>query len=530
MYIRPEYGGKDSNRGLGRASSGAGKWLTLFGLLLAIGLLGLGIVVLLDSRQDAWRQAEQASNNLALALERDISRTIAVYDLSLQGAADAMRLPDLDQTSPELRHTAIFDRAATADYLGSLLVLDATGSIVADSTAIVPHRMNFAERDYFQVHRDHADAGLFISRPFRSRLRGGDPSIAISRRISKAGGEFDGIVLGSMRINYFQELFARLDVGPGGAIVLMTADGRIVARHPQRPDDLDLDLDRDRDRDRDLSSSDIALRFKAARSDQFTGVSPVEGVSRLFTYRGIGELPLLVSVGLSVDGIYQAWWRKATVIGSSLGILCVATVALSLLFRREMKLRLRAEQGLLAAAARLEVMASTDALTGLANRRAFVAGLDEAWRVATRTRSSLALLLLDADHFKSYNDVYGHPEGDRVLQAIAACIRRCASCPGALGVRYGGEEFALLLPDTDAHGALVAAECVRQAVLEGAITHQSTPAGVVSVSVGVAVARPKFGEAAELLVREADAALYEAKHAGRNRVAFAGSGEKRAVA
>lgn len=520
MHIRAEYGGRDAGPRPARTSSEAGKWLTLFGLLLAIGMLGLGIVVLLDSRQDAWRQAEQSSSNLALALERDISRTIAVYDLSLQGAADAMRLPDLDQTSPELRHTAIFDRAATADYLGSLLVLDATGSIVADSTAIVPHTLNLVERDYFQVHRDRADAGLFISRPFRSRLRGGDPSVAISRRISKADGTFDGVVLGSMRISYFQDLFARLDVGSGGAITLMTADGRIVARHPQRPDDSD----------RNLSGSVTAQRFRVVRSDQFTAKSSVDGVPRLFTFRGIGELPLLVSVALSVDGIYEAWWRKAMLIGSSLGVLSAATVALSLLFRREMMLRLKAEQGLLAAAARLEVIASTDALTGLANRRAFVAGLDEAWRVATRTRSSLALLLLDADHFKSYNDAYGHPEGDRVLQAIAACVRRCASSPGALGVRYGGEEFALLLPDTDARGALVAAECVRRAILETAITHQSTPAGVVSVSVGVAVARPKFGEAAELLIRETDAALYEAKHAGRNQVAFAGSGEKRAVA
>ena len=525
MHIRARHSdergcSRDGTPATARAPYEAAKWLTIFGLLLAITMLGLGVVVLLDSRQDAWRQAELASNNLVLALERDIARTIAVYDLSLQGAVDAMRLPDLKHASPELRHTAIFDRAATADYLGSLLVLDATGSIVADSTAIIPHVMNFAERDYFQVHRDHTDAGLYISRPFRSRLRGGDPSIAISRRVSTADGTFDGAVIGSMRINYFDEMFARLDVGRGGAITLMTADGRIVARHPRRADDLE----------QDLSKSETVQRFKIARFDQFTAVSSVDGVQRLLTYRGIGSLPLLISVDLPVDSIYEGWWHKATLIASALGVLCAATVALSLLFRREMRLRVQAEQGLLAAAARLEVMAATDALTGLANRRAFVSGLDDAWRVATRTRSSLALLMLDADHFKSFNDAYGHPEGDRVLQAIAACLRGCASCPGALGVRYGGEEFALLLPDTDSDGALVVAECVRKAVLDVAISHQATPTGIVSVSVGVAVARPQFGEAAELLVREADAALYEAKHAGRNRVAFAGSGNKRAVA
>ncbi len=496
------------------------RWLTLLGLLVAFGTLALGGAVLLDARRDAWRQAEQASSNLVLALERDIARTIAAYDLSLQGAADALRQPGIGQISPELRHAAIFDRAAAADYLGSLLVLDAQGSIVADSTAIVPHQLNFADRDYFTVHLSQADAGLYLSRPFRSRLRGGSASIAISRRLPAPDGAFAGVVVGSMRLAYFQDLFARLDVGAGGSITLLSEDGLFIARHPLQDGDLG----------KSVAGSETLRRFAVARAGQFMGRSAVDGVERLFSYRGIGDLPLLVNVAVSVEEIYRAWWRKAVVIGSMLAVLSGATLALCLLFRREMLRRLAAERALVAAAGRLRVMASTDALTGLANRRAFEEGLDDAWQGAVRTRAPLSLLMIDADCFKAFNDVYGHPEGDCALQAVAGCIRRCLYRPGDLGARYGGEEFAVLLPGVDAAGALVLAERIRGAVLALGVAHRDNPAGLVSVSVGVAVTRPRFGEAVGLLVREADAALYEAKRAGRNRVVVAGSGNRQHAA
>lgn len=489
------------------------RWLTLLGLLVALGTLALGGAVLLDARRDAWRQAEQASSNLVLALERDIARTIATYDLSLQGAADALRQPGIGQISPELRQAAIFDRAATADYLGSLLVLDAGGSIVADSTSLVPHQLNFADRDYFAVHRSRADVGLYVSQPFRSRLRGGDASVAISRRLLAPDGTFAGVVVGTLRLAYFQDLFARLDVGAGGSITILGGNGHIVARHPSQDGDLG----------RNLSGSETMRRFTLARAGQFTAHSAVDGVERLFSYRGIGTLPLLVNVAVSVEEIYRTWWRKAVVIGSMLALLSGATLALCLLFRREMLRRLAAERALTTAAGRLQVMASTDVLTGLANRRAFGEGLDDAWQTAARARAPLSLLMIDADCFKGFNDAYGHPEGDCVLQAIAGCIRRCLYRPGDMGARYGGEEFVVLLPGVDAAGALVLAERIRGAVLALGTVHRDNPAGLVSVSIGVAVARPRFGEAMELLVREADAALYEAKHAGRNRVVVAGS-------
>jgi len=504
----------------GRAAQQPPRWLGVLGLLVMLGTLALGCVVLLDARRDAWRQAEQASSNLVLALERDITRTFASYDLSLQGAADAMGMPGIGEISPELRHAAVFDRAATAEYLGSLLVLDAAGDIVADSTAIAPHRLNLADRDYFTVHRDRADAGLHISRPFRSRLRNGDASIAISRRLSNTDGTFAGVVVGTLRLAYFEDLFARLDVGSSGSITLVSRDGYIVARYPSLRDGLG----------RDVSGSEAARRFLLARTGQFTAHSALDGVERLFSYRGIGDLPLVINVAMSVDGIYRAWWRKAIMTGAMLLVLSGATLALCLLFRREMLRRLAAEQALLASAGKLQVMASTDPLTSLANRRAFAERLGEAWHDAARARAPLSLLMMDADCFKAFNDAYGHPAGDAVLQAIAGCISGCLRRPRDLGARFGGEEFTVLLPGLDSAGALTVAERIRSAVLALDIVHRGGPAGLVSVSIGVAAAFPHFGGVPGALVQDADAALYRAKHVGRNHVAVAGPDSRKAAA
>lgn len=475
-------------------------------------MLAVGAVLLLDARQDTWRQAEQASSNLVRALERDISRNIALYDLSLQGAVEAMQQPGIELISPEIRQAAIFDRAASAEYLGSLLVLDTKGDIIADSTSISPHTLNLADRDYFRVHKERPDVGLFLSRAFRSRLRNGDASIAISRRLTGPDGAFQGVVVGTLRLAYFQDMFRTLDLGAGGAVTLARTDGRLVAREPYDPDNLD----------RDLKGAETFKRYAQSPIGQFTAQSAIDGVTRFFTYRQVGSLPMLINVALSVDDVYAAWRRKAAAIGSVMLALCAATVALCLLFRRELLRRVVAEAALLAAADKLAVIASTDGLTGLANRRTFETELRQEWKRAIRGETSIALLMLDADWFKLFNDRYGHQEGDAVLRAVAGCIVRNIRRPGDLGARYGGEEFVALLPDTDAAGALSTAERICHAVAELAIAHKGSGLGIVTVSIGVAVATPSVGDLEAELVGRADAALYAAKAAGRNRAVPAG--------
>ncbi|WP_345516164.1 diguanylate cyclase [Phytohabitans houttuyneae] len=165
----------------------------------------------------------------------------------------------------------------------------------------------------------------------------------------------------------------------------------------------------------------------------------------------------------------------------------------------------------------LERLSVTDALTGLANRRRFEEVLNTEWDRAVWAGSSLALAMIDVDHFKRYNDHYGHPAGDECLHRVADLLRQ-RSLAGHLVARYGGEEFAVIMPDTGIHVAGDIAEGLRTAVLGLGVPHHMVAAGVVTASIGVAAAVPTAGTSADHLVELADVELYRAKRAGRNRV------------
>jgi len=170
---------------------------------------------------------------------------------------------------------------------------------------------------------------------------------------------------------------------------------------------------------------------------------------------------------------------------------------------------------------KLESLALQDHLTGLGNRRAFDAGLNQAWDRAQRRRESLSLVMLDVDYFKKFNDALGHPEGDVCLRAIARVIKEIVHRPDDLACRYGGEEFALILPATEASGALRVAELLRLQVMAQQIKHPHHPLGIVTVSLGVAELGPGLNLSVETLLAQADGALYRAKEQGRNRTEVA---------
>jgi diguanylate cyclase (GGDEF)-like protein len=170
----------------------------------------------------------------------------------------------------------------------------------------------------------------------------------------------------------------------------------------------------------------------------------------------------------------------------------------------------------------LQRIAMMDGLTGVANRRTFDHTLDREWRRAQRTGQSLALILVDVDHFKAFNDTYGHQDGDDCLRAMAHCLESGLQRPADLVARYGGEEFVCLLPETTLEGATETAERLRQAVESLAVAHKgSSTAPVVTISLGVCTCvAPTDSQTANEALRHADALLYKAKNAGRNQVAY----------
>jgi diguanylate cyclase (GGDEF)-like protein len=168
--------------------------------------------------------------------------------------------------------------------------------------------------------------------------------------------------------------------------------------------------------------------------------------------------------------------------------------------------------------ARYRELANADGLTGLANRRSFDDRLAEEWQRALEKGESLALLLIDVDLFKSYNDLCGHMGGDACLRQIARAIAE--ALPDGLGsaARFGGEEFAVILPNTDGKRALEIGESVREAVASLSLSHAGSPMGIQTISIGVAAAVPGRHESALSLLNASDSALYRAKNLGRNRV------------
>lgn len=167
----------------------------------------------------------------------------------------------------------------------------------------------------------------------------------------------------------------------------------------------------------------------------------------------------------------------------------------------------------------LQKIALTDGLTGIANRRRFDEELVRSWLQCAREATAISIIIIDVDCFKGFNDTYGHIGGDKCLKSIAHKIERSLRRPYDLAVRYGGEEFACLLPNTEFNGAMHIAEVIKKSVEDLQIPHKhSSVSPVVTISLGVATCTPDTAYASASLVEIADAQLYEAKQAGRNQV------------
>jgi diguanylate cyclase (GGDEF)-like protein len=167
----------------------------------------------------------------------------------------------------------------------------------------------------------------------------------------------------------------------------------------------------------------------------------------------------------------------------------------------------------------LQRLTATDSLTGVANRRRFDEALDHEWRRAARIRAPLACIMIDIDHFKAYNDRYGHLQGDACLRQIAHALVSTVRRAGDIVARYGGEEFSVVLPGTAHQGAVRVAEQLRAGIEALQLPNDASTTGPhVTISVGVATIVPQQGISPQTIVAGADRALYQAKRAGRNRV------------
>lgn len=476
-------------------------------VLVAACVTGIGATALVQMRRDAIDHARAASANLALTLERSISRNLQVYELSMRRVIDGIKDPETMALPAAVRQMVLFDRSINAEDMGSLLATDERGNLVLDSRASPPRPVNVADRDYFQAHQRSADAGTFVSQPFQPRLTPEARSVGLSRRLSRADGSFGGVVVGTLRLNYFKRLFEGMDLGAGGSLTLVRTDGIVLMRRPYE----------DASIGRDISSSPSFGPLVQSDGGDFIGVAAIDGVRRMYSFRRIPGYSLVIVVGLSERDVLAPWRRRAWMLGGLIGGVDVLVMALSILLSRQWRRRLEMER-------HLKLMVDTDGLTGLGSRRALDDTADVEWRRAKRHEWQLSLLMIDVDYFKQFNDRYGHLAGDDALAAVAACIQAQIRRPGDFAGRYGGEEFAVLLPNTDSAGAARVAHAIRAAVQSLHLPNADSSFLETTITIGVATAEFPDGEYPDLrsFFRAADEALYLGKLGGRNCVALNG--------
>ncbi len=329
---------EQADAGASRPERRAHRRLRFFGLsvaVLSVAFCAASASTLYDLRQTTYAQAVSSETNLLDALSQDIARNIEVYDLSLQGVVEGLAEPGVSNLTDRLQDMLLFDRAASAKDLGAILVLDRDGKVVRGSR---PEALgaDFSDREYFLAQKAAPEQGLFISVPFRRRVTGSDEVIALSRALKGPDGSFAGIVVGTLRLDYFRRLFSRADLGPHGVVNLLRIDGTSLMRVPFDPAQLGTNFAR----------SANFQRFLRAPSGTFTGKAVSDGMNRIYSFTHVGDLPLVMSVAFAEADVFAVWRTKAAVIIAALAILCSIAAALSVGLSQQMRRNARIEEAL----------------------------------------------------------------------------------------------------------------------------------------------------------------------------------------
>ncbi|WP_455922543.1 diguanylate cyclase domain-containing protein [Pseudomonas putida] len=480
-----------------------------FMALVLLSLLGLDTWQSWTARTQALRVAQTDTSNLARSLAQHAESTVQEADVVLADLTERVRA---DGTGPQQLarlHSLMQARTHELTQLHGLFIYDKDGRWLVTSNDVDPQGANNADREYFQFHRFNRDPAVHIGPVIRSRTNN-QLVIPISRRIDGPDGAFAGVVLATLDLEFFNRFYQSFDLDRQGVIVLALGNGTILARRPFEEHIIGTSLARGR-------------VFSEMLPNQPTGSgmmpSMIDGVSRLFSYKALGKYPLVVEAAQSKDAIYATWYanlmRSAAfilVVGAALSVFGVVLI-------RQIRHGQLTEAKLRNAHAALEILAMQDALTGLANRRQLDAALPHEIGRARRNGKALGLIMIDVDHFKRFNDLYGHPEGDQCLASVGRAVLDCVGRSSDLVVRYGGEELLLVLPESDWQGTWQVAEKVLVAVRALGIPHAGNDGGVVTVSAGLHVWLPGAGDAhPQDLIQAADQALYAAKSQGRNRL------------
>lgn len=482
---------------LNARSSGAwGFVLAVF--FLGVALLAVGLSIVQTLKGTTFSESRISAANVVATLATDFERAISDVDQTLHSMVRTLEEPYFEMAASHLHGPLLFGAQYHQSIIASLRVLDRYGEVrysrelqsrggIGDYLATIFHANARSDRAH-------------VSQPLSDGA--GRRILSVSRRY-EVGGQFAGVVVADISLHFVEQALLAVNLAPNSILALVYGDERIAARLEDGVFSYG----------QLIRGSAVMSKIGSKRSGFIEDTSKIDGIHRVYAHAAIGTYPLRMFYGKSTQLIEEQFWSKAQWLVAVIVLMSAVLFVLALCLAREFRVRLDAET-------ELERQVNFDALTKLANRRHFDAVLAEEWRRGARNSAPVSLLMADADYFKKYNDHYGHPLGDRLLQALAEQIGVTARRAGELAARFGGEEFVVLLPGLDTLAAFERAEDLRRRIELLGLEHRNHPSGIVTVSIGVAslVPEAKIGGPDDLVVC-ADLALYEAKESGRNRVA-----------
>jgi diguanylate cyclase (GGDEF)-like protein len=459
-------------------------WTIAFALCLSAALVGIEAWQMWHVREANLHSAKIVTESLAESLSQQIDTTLKTADTVVSSLVQRVEVEGLNPENRQRLYGLMTSLAAALPAIHEMGLTDKDGTAIVKSLVPNPHGVNYRERDYFQFLSTHDTRDAFIGVPVKSKIDG-SINITVSRRVNAPDGSFAGVVVSSVSMDFFRKLFELVQDKSGGFISLVADDGAPLARTPDSFGDGEF----------------AALTASPAGALEY--LSPKDGVYRVGSYNHLSRYPMIAMVAQDSASILSEWHGQLRVHGAI--VLCILLAIGVLGYKVDQANRTTRMQAL------------RDGLTELANRRCFDETIEREFRRAARSGRPLSLIMVDIDHFKSFNDQYGHPAGDACLRAISALVQGVLRRPSDMAARYGGEEIAILLPETDVAGAIQIVSDMLAAVRSHPIPHEASPYGVVTVSAGVGSCNPEQRTATwPWLVELADVALYAAKKLGRN--------------
>lgn len=453
---------------------------------------------MLQMKQDALAYAHASGKNTLLLVERELHRDLDVHAQTLLTLSNVIIGPTTPDLSQQLLQELVVGHAAGSEHTGTLVVTDARGQLLADLNHAGESNRDLSMREYFRIARDNPGR-LFLSHPFTPSYPGSSVSTALSRGVLNKDGQLVGVVVAIKELRHLESFGRGLDLGKHGVISIRLLDGTVLAQWPSEP--------------RQANEEEIDTFHEFVASGQSDYSRQQSGTSNAYWrgYRRIGDYQAVVSVELCREAILNTWTARTWITSGLLVAINAATLFFAYRLTRHLRRRDAKED-------RLRAEAGTDPLTGLHNRRWFDEKARHEWQRRRSGDRNLAVLMMDIDQFKAYNDHYGHPRGDLALINVAHLVGQGCQREDDGAARYGGEEFVAILPGCDKASAERVAESIRRSVEETALPHEKGARGIVTISVGVASTSDTEADSIEALIAAADANLYKAKEAGRNQV------------